>query len=234
MARVLITRPDEDAAPLARLLESRGHECLIEPMLAIRYLDGEMPDPAGFQGLIFTSANGVRAFLRQSALRTATAWCVGDATARAAKEAGFGDVRSAAGDVQSLADHIAAEASPADGPLLHVAGSTVAGDLAGLLLGAGFAVERAVLYEAETREILSAAAREALASGTIDAVALFSPRTARTFARLVRTAGLGEACGTIDMLCLSRAVADALDDLPRKRLLIADEPTQDALIERIA
>ena len=37
---------------------------------------------------------------------------------------------------------------PEGGRLLHVAGSDVAGDLAGLLRDAGFAIERVVLYEA--------------------------------------------------------------------------------------
>ncbi|WP_415491802.1 uroporphyrinogen-III synthase, partial [Brevundimonas diminuta] len=42
-------------------------------------------------------------------------FAVGDATAEAARAAGFADVRSAAGDIHALARLIAAEAPP--GPL---------------------------------------------------------------------------------------------------------------------
>ncbi|MBI1180579.1 MAG: uroporphyrinogen-III synthase [Alphaproteobacteria bacterium] len=234
MARILITRPEPDAVPLAARLDALGHTSLAEPMLEIRFLDDAPFDPAGAQALLFTSANGVRAAAARDAGRALPAWCVGDATAQAARAAGFARVESAGGDVAALAALARRLGDPAKGPLLHVAGTVAAGDLAGLLETGGFTVRRAVLYEAKAASRLSPPAIEALRSGTIDAIALFSPRTARTFAKLVREEGLEADCGRIDMLCLSDAVSAALDDLPHKRMLTAAEPTQDALIELIS
>jgi uroporphyrinogen-III synthase len=230
MARVLITRPEEDAAPLAEALAARGHRVLIEPLLRIERAD---PPPAldgAAQALLFTSANGVRAFAALSSDRRTPACCVGDATARAARDAGFATVLSAGGDVASLAALAAARLRPENGPLLHVAGSVVAGDLAGALEAVGFTVRRAVAYRAETAAALTPPTRAALAAGEVDAVLLFSPRTARTFARLVREASLETTLARVSFLCLSRAVADALAPLPHGRLLVAAEPTQEALI----
>jgi uroporphyrinogen-III synthase len=233
MARILITRPEEDAAALAEALTDRGHETLLEPLLGVRQRDGAVLDTAGAQALLFTSANGVRAAAALTPMRDLPALCVGDATARAAREAGFHRVESAAGDVVALADLIRRTRTPDAGPLVHVAGTVSAGDLAGDLAGAGFQVRRAVVYEAVPAERLSDTARAALSQGRVDAVTLFSPRTARTFARIVRDAGLEDTLASVDLLCLSRAVAEALGSLPGRRLLVAAEPTQNALIDLI-
>jgi uroporphyrinogen-III synthase len=230
MARILITRPEEDAAAFAEVLAGLGHQVVLEPLLTIKPREGAALNTAGVQALLFTSANGVRAAARLTGDRTVQALCVGDTTARAARDAGFINVASASGDVHALASLATSVCKPTAGALLHVAGTRSAGDLGGSLAAAGFAVNRAVLYEATPAERLSDAARDAVTHRKIDAVALFSPRTARTFARIVRREELADLFADVDMLCLSAAVADALESLPRRRTLVAAEPTQDALI----
>ncbi|MEN3974884.1 uroporphyrinogen-III synthase [Emcibacter sp. SYSU 3D8] len=233
MARILVTRPEEDAASFADILTGLGHQVQIEPLLSVRLRTDASLDTAGAQALLFTSANGVRAAARLTEERGLPALCVGDATARAAHEAGFDRIESAAGDVHDLAELVRGKCRPEAGPLVHVAGTISAGDLAGELTASGFEVRRAVVYETEAALRLSGEARAALADRRIDAVTLFSPRTARTFARIVQEAGLAHRLGTVDLLCLSAAVAETLDALPRRRLLVAAEPTQNALIELI-
>ena len=90
--RILITRPIEDARPLADALEQRGVEVLIEPLLEIRHLEDAEIDLEGVQALLFTSANGVRAFAAVSPRRDLKALTVGDGSADAARHAGFTDV----------------------------------------------------------------------------------------------------------------------------------------------
>ena len=69
--RVLVTRPEEDAAALVAALKARGHEALVEPMLTVAPAPGVTPplDLDGVQALLFTSANGARAFARLSERR---------------------------------------------------------------------------------------------------------------------------------------------------------------------
>src|SRR5690606_18555276 len=111
-------------------------------------------------------------------------YAVGDATAQAARAAGFDTVESAGGDVVALAALVAERLSPGGGSLLHVAGSQTAGDLAGRLSALGFTVHREALYEARQAQALSAETAAALRQGTIDAAAFFSPRTASAFVTL--------------------------------------------------
>ncbi|MFN4283730.1 MAG: uroporphyrinogen-III synthase [Alphaproteobacteria bacterium] len=235
--KILVTRPRADAEDLSKLLAARGHDVLIEPLLDIVMRPGEPVAAGALQALIFTSANGVRALLARNqddiaGLRALPVYTVGDATARAAKAAGFAEIVSASGDVNSLAALIAARVRPEAGPLLHVAGSDVAGDLAGQLGAQGFAVERIALYEAQKAVSLSAEAAEALKRGDVAAALFFSPRTAAAFVGLA--ADIAPALGRCTAICLSPAVAKAADDLPGaaswRDILTAAEPTQDSLL----
>ena len=228
--RVLITRPAEDAAPLAGRLAALGIAALIEPMLAIRLIAGPPPDLEGVQALLITSANGVRALAARSAQRGVVVFAVGDASAAAARAAGFARIESAAGDVESLGRLVRARLDPSGGALLHVAGAEVAGALADDLRAAGFDYRRTVLYRAATADRLSPAAAAALAEGSIAAVLLYSPRTAAALVRLIGAAGLAAACARIDALCLSGAVARAAAGIAWRSVRTAARPDQDALI----
>jgi uroporphyrinogen-III synthase len=232
--KALVTRPAEDAAPLARALAARGLEPVLAPMLSIvpaedaaRLLADAL---IGAQAVLFTSASGARIFAAASARRELPVFAVGDASAAAARLAGFRTVMSAGGDVADLAALAAARLAPQQGALVHVAGSTVAGDLAGVLGKAGFTVRRAVVYEARPAEALAPEAAAALAQGEAAVALFFSPRTAASFARLAAAAGVGPRCRTLTAVALSPAVAAALGELPWWRIAVAEAPTQPALL----
>lgn len=228
--RVLVTRPEADAAGLAARLAEGGVDSLVEPLMRVVPTADPLPDLDTFQGLLITSANGVRALAARTDRRDLPVWAVGDASARTARDAGFTAVASAAGDVEALAGLVTARCDPAAGPLLHVAGTQVAGDLAGRLATAGFSYARAVLYAARTVEALSAPARTALGDGTVQGVLLFSPRTARTFVDLAAAAGLTGALAGQTAFCLSAAVADAVAGAPWAERCVAARPDQPSLV----
>ena len=226
--RALVTRPREDAAEFAAELGKRGVEAAIEPLLTIRNLT-IAPPLDGIQAVLATSANGVRALAAATARRDLPIFAVGDASAAASRGLGFASVASAGGDVADLARLAAARLVPEAGPLLHVAGSTVAGDLARMLGQRGFTVRRAVLYEAEPARELSPATALALHEGRLDAAFFFSPRTAATFVSLAAAAAPGAASG-MEAYCLSEAVARAASPLGWRMLHIAAAPNQQALL----
>ena len=227
--RLLVTRPREDADRFAKALTERGHEAVISPLLTVESRQ-ETVDLAGVGALIFTSVNGLRAFAANSTERSLPVYAVGDRTATAAQAAGFTDVRSAAGDVEALSAKIAATWQPSAGTLLHAAGVRTAGDLTGQLEAAGFSLRRKVLYEARPAETLPEAARTALQSGKVDAVAFFSPRTAGTFVRLVRASGLERSTHGLSAVCLSPAVATEAKALIWADVRVAAQPTEAALL----
>ena len=221
--RVLITRPEPDASATARLIEDRGGVPVVAPILTIGPRPAPLPIEPGTV-LAFTSANGVRAYARSGA-PARPACCVGPVTAAAAREAGLPVAGIAAGDVASLAELLVA-ARPAS--VLHVRGVQAAGDLAGRLAAAGLRVKAAALYEAVPAERLPETAETALRAGC-DAL-LYSPRSARLLAALMRRADVAEALTTRRLGALSQAVADAFD-LPAGEVLIPPMPSSSGLVD---
>lgn len=227
---VLVTRPRPDAVALAAELERRGHSVLQQPLLEIE-IDANVPlDLDGAQALLFTSANGVRAFVARSGRRDLPVYTVGDATAGEARAQGFGAVESAGGAVEDLAALVRGKVEPEGGALLHVSGSAVAGDLSGLLTSDGFVVRREQLYTARTVAGIDAAVLAALSAGTLDAVLFFSPRSAAAFVNLVQAAEIGDACENLAAVCLSDAVAAALAPITWRTVTVAARPNQESLI----
>jgi uroporphyrinogen-III synthase len=237
----LVTRPEEDAAPLAVALAERGIEVTVEPLLTINPIPGAPIDLDGVQAVLFTSANGVRSFAALAAERNLPGWralpafAVGDASASVAREAGFAQVESAGGDVAALARLVIERLDPNSGALFHAAGSAVAGDLAGSLDAAGFVLRREMLYEAKPADHLSPATVTTLANGGFDLVLFFSPRTAATFVTLTRAAGEGvvNGCASTAAVCLSPAVAAAAGELPWREVKTAARPELAALLDLI-
>lgn len=231
--KVLITRPREDAAPLAAALAAHAIGSLIEPLMSVEFTGTGPLDLDGVQALAATSANGVRAFAARDQRRDLPLWAVGEATARTARAAGFVRVDTAGGDVESLGEAIIGGLEATLGGVLHIAGTVTTGDLGGRLAAAGIAYRRAVLYRMRPAEAFSAATLGAFADDALGGVALYSPRTGAIFAELVAGHGLDAACRRQSAYCLSAAVARRVARLGWARTLIAARPEQSAMVATI-
>ena len=232
--RVLVTRPKEDAESLADALTELGCDVILEPLFTVEYDDTAKLDLADVQALLLTSANGARALARREVSEDLPVYAVGDATAMAAREAGFKQVHSADGGVANLGELVKDQIDDKTGVLLHVAGSDLAGDLGGDLESAGYTYRRAVLYKAEAVKGLSAATIAALKEGSIDSVLLFSPRAAEACIDLFRKARLVRAARDLEALCLSSAVAEAASAVSWKDLRVAPRPNQESLLSLVS
>jgi uroporphyrinogen-III synthase len=218
--RVAITRAAPEADLTAERVRERGAIPILTPLLTIEPRAFNA-DVSGAQALLFTSANGVRAFAKASPSRNPVVLTVGDATAAAARDAGFADVRSADGDGIALAALAQQALDPARGALLHISGAHIAIDIAAALTAAGFHAERRIAYEA----VAAASLPQAFAP-PLDIVLFHSARAAEIFHRL----GAPNA-DKITAVCLSPAVAAAATFSPWKQVVVAAKPREDALLE---
>jgi uroporphyrinogen-III synthase len=228
--RVLVTRPKEDAEETAVRLRARGHTVLIAPLIEIRFVDGPEIPFGGVQAILATSSNGVHALARRTSRRDVPLFAVGAQTARAAHSSGFATVKSADGDARALAAATVNWAKPNAGALLHAAGAETKGALAESLRAAGFEVRTEVLYDAIGVNELSTNALMALTAGNLDAVLLFSPRSARIFSNCVVKADVADRCAALEALCISAVAADNLSVLPFRAVHVAKRPDQEALL----
>ena len=232
--RLLVTRPEPDATALAASLKALGHEVLREPLMAITACPGVRVELEDVHALLFTSANGLRIFASLCEERQLPVFTVGDATAKAARDAGFKKVHSAAGQVEDLAALVESALDPSAGKLFHAAGHHLAGDLKALLQASGFRVIRQVLYNTNTINALSTTACEAFRNRRLDGAFFFSPRTAQTFVRLAKEADIVSYVDTCDALCLSQAVAQKVRGLSWCHVYVASSPNQKALLELLS
>lgn len=178
--KVLLTRPLEESRALAARLEADGIETLIWPLTRIVPLVTELKLPFNIDAILFTSANGVRALAALTDRRDWPALCVGDATARAARQAGYLNCFSAGGDARALAD-LARRSGLRN--FLHPRGRDAAGDLKGWLAETGQHVAELILYEARETGAPPAPVASALARGEVDLVTVWSPRNGEILAR---------------------------------------------------
>lgn len=232
--RLLVTRIAAEAARLTRALAGAGHDCAVAPLIEIVPRAGAVLDTTGAQALLVTSGSGVAALADATATRDLPVLAVGDSTARKARAAGFSKVESAAGDVVALADLASRRLDPGAGRLIHAAGASLAGDLAGLLTARGFAVDRVTLYDSVPATAFADDIRTKLQAGRFDGILFFSPRTATTFVTLCRACDPRPDFGDRTAFCLSAAVADALAPLGFGRVLVAAHPTEADLTALIA
>lgn len=219
MLRAAVTRALPDAEATAARLRALGADAIVAPLLTIVPC-GYDTNVEGAQALIFTSAAGVRAFPDARSQRARPVLAVGDATAEAARDAGFIDVRSADGDVAKLAALAKANLDPGAGKLIHIGGEHVAGDLSGELVRAGFTVERRTAYAAIVVAALPPSLHERL-----DVVLFHSARAADAMHRL----GAPQAQARV-AACLSQSVAKSAAASGWKRIVVAPAPREDVLL----
>ncbi len=169
-----------------------------------------------------TSANAARHAGDQLRLFTSLpCYAVGEATAAAARSAGFARVHSGPKEGAALAT-LAAEAG-ARRPL-HLTGRDHRP-----LDHPSLTVERRIVYAAEPVSALPPEAAATILQGTT--ALLHSPRAGALFGRLVDQAGLDRRC--VKIAAISEAAATAAG-AGWKSIFAADRPRDDALLELAA
>lgn len=142
------------------------------PMLETRYLPVTLPP---CDALLLTSKNGVEALKRSGPWPSLPAFAVGDATARAVREAGGQVACAANGYGEELADAILGDPALTRLRFCYLRAKEVSTDLAALLRARGVAVEERTVYETQC-------SGEPLEAPDPEAVILFSaPSHVRCF-----------------------------------------------------
>lgn len=211
---VAVTRPEPQASETASQLARRGYQVVRAPVLRAEPLDG-WGTADGIGTLAMTSRTAAAMLADHPAFRTIPIFCVGAASARAARAAGARSVRNSEGDVEALFDLLCREARP---PVVHLAGEDQRGDLVGALRGAGIAAERRIVYRMVAAESLPAQ------PGPLDATLLYSPRSAAIYTRLATRPPWREAP------CVALSEAVAANAPPGVATTTAHTPDEPALL----
>ncbi|GGZ19918.1 uroporphyrinogen-III synthase [Asticcacaulis endophyticus] len=200
--KVWVTRTDRRAHKTAAAVEALGFEALIDPVLKVERL----PAPSlsdGFDAIAFTSRSAVEIFAKTYPLRTVTTFCVGDATAEAARDQGFSEVLSAAGDGRAVFELILKHRPQA---VIVCAPETPAAPLTQWLTDEGISAHELALYRTVT--ICPDTALNAI--DNIDIILLHSAKAARFIGEMLRTKTGPYTVKRLTFTAISKACAEAL------------------------
>jgi uroporphyrinogen-III synthase len=229
--KLLVTRPVEDAQPLAEKLEGLGHEAVIVPLLAIEPRENIVLPDLPYQALCVSSANGLAAKADLSIFHHIPFFAIGPQSALEARRQGFDHVHDKGGNVEGLVRTICKNLKPENGPVLYLSGSETTGDLEGKLKTQGFTVSRVIVYDA----LPCTVAELALLLEEADGVLLYSPRTTKLWVAQVQASGLEERVKLLQHFCLSANVAANLPQGWAKRISATpDENGMLTLLDQVA
>lgn len=225
MKPVLVTRAEPGAARTVKRLQARGFAPVNAATARIAYREVAL-NLDRVSVIVFTSPNGVDAFVHNSDRRDSPVMTVGRVTAEAARAAGFASVTSADGDGAALVRLIAA--APPEGPVLHVSGAAQAFSLTEALVGIGVRAGVQILYDAVETGALEPEVIEALEAGAV--ILVHSPLGAARFAARVKEAGCTKALARCQVAAISAKAAAPLAPLMAGRVKCAETPDETALL----
>lgn len=232
--KLLVTRPREDGLATAAALHKLRVKAVLEPLYRLEQAN-DIPDLGGpYQGLIFTSRNGAKAFARLFGIPDLPCFCVGDRTADIARELGFRPVYSANGNSADLVALIAQHCPASEGPLFRAAGDYEDDPLTNALIAQSYQIDARILYQAVPVTRLQRSTVLTISKGFLDGVTFFSPAAAHHFKKLITVEGLDDTCATMQAFCISQATADQLNELNWKRVHVAPHPSQESLLDLVA
>lgn len=226
---VLLTRPEADSREIAAVLNAEGIPTLAWPLTRIEDCGQPIEIPPDTDGLVITSANGLRALARASDRRDLPVLAVGRQSAALARALGFTDVRSAEGDSVALAALAARSGLRA---LFHPCGAHTAGDLPQRLSANGVALTRQAVYRAvATGAPPPPAVADLLGRGEAAVLTAWSPRNARLLAKAAAPV-IGDI-GALTAVAISAPAAAALKPLCLPAVRIAPSPDRAGMIVAI-
>lgn len=228
MKTVLVTRPDDLAESTIAALKGRGHTALHAPIMRVEKQSFEHPADEE-RHLIVTSRNGVKFGLEALAERHFFVHAVGEATAEAARAAGYMNVRAGPGTAKGLLPQLIDLGTQHGAQFSHLCGEELAFNIAHHLTEKDISAETITCYRMVPNIDLPEDVVSALTAGDIDVVLFHSARAARAFEELLVEKGSLDWVKSVQALCLSSRIHSELMG-PWRKISHAIMPTEKTLL----
>ena len=243
---VVVTRPEHQAEGFIEQLLERGAEPFLFPVIDMVEpddagpLDNAIKNLAVYDGVIFTSVNGVTWFMKRLAahnldireLKGKRIYCIGPRTEQAVRDLGVRvDTVPEEYVAESLVESLGRENLKGKCFLLpraQVAREMLPEKLAEL----GARVDVAPAYKTVLPEADTAELRRRLDAGTLDVVTFTSSSTVKHFMELAGD-GAKEALSRTTVACIGPVTAKTAQNLGLKVAVMAEEYTVDGLIRAL-
>jgi len=230
---ILLTRPLEDIQELILKFQELGHVVSHMPVIKIEKVNYKSINFSEFSGIIFTSSNAIKYLDTRIIDKNKICFCVGSATEKKARSAGFQNVISADGNVSNLKELILQNFNPSSGKLLYVSGEVTTNDLDQDLISNGYDVKRNINYTARSIENLDEKFIEKLKQKMPDIVYVYSQNSALSFLKLIKNYNLSDFWMNTNLMCISEKTSSILNEIKWKKIFIFSPGEEEFLLYKI-
>ncbi len=230
---ILLTRPLEDIQELILKFQELGHVVSHMPVIKIEKVNYKSINFSEFSGIIFTSSNAIKHLDTRLIDKNKICFCVGSATEKKARSAGFQNVISADGNVSNLKELILQNFNPSSGKLLYVSGEVTTNDLDQDLISNGYNVKRIINYTARSIENLDEKFIEKLKQKMPDIVYVYSQNSALSFLKLIKNYNLSDFWMNTNLMCISEKTSSILNEIKWKKIFIFSPGEEEFLLYKI-
>ena len=245
--RILVTRPEDQAADFIRALSELGAQCLFFPTIKIipparwEGLDRAIEGISRYDWILFTSVNGVKYFFERLLvaskdfrhLKGIKIGVIGPKTTSALMDRGISpdmipDRYWAEGIVEAL------EGYPIEGKRVLLPRPAIARDyIPKKLKSLGAIVDVVEAYQTVKPEYSQDQLGELFNNGKIDMIAFTSPSAVTNFLALFEDTSIYEEISKTEVACIGQITAQKATEIGLKVTIVPDEYTVNALTRAI-
>ena len=230
---ILLTRPLEDCSEMIIKFKSLGHQVSHLPLLNIEKIDYEQINFSDYKGIIFTSANAVKYLDHKNIDKNLLCFCVGSATEKKARSAGFQNVIAAEGNVGNLKELILQNFDQKDGQLIYISGETISVDLDQQLINEGYSVKRIVNYRTIYNQKFDDNFIKELMLKIPDMVYIYSQNSASSFLNFIKINQSESLWMNTNLMCIGEKTSSILNEIKWKKIFLFNPGEEEFLLYKI-
>ena len=230
---ILLTRPLEDCSEMIIKFKSLGHQVSHLPLLNIEKIDYEQINFSDYKGIIFTSANAVKYLDHKNIDKNLLCFCVGSATEKKARSAGFQNVIAAEGNVGNLKELILQNFDQKDGQLIYISGETISVDLDQQLTNEGYSVKRIVNYRTIHNQKFDDNFVRELMLKIPDMVYIYSQNSASSFLNFIKINQSESLWMNTNLMCIGEKTSSILNEIKWKKIFLFNPGEEEFLLYKI-
>ncbi len=230
---ILLTRPLEDCNEMILKFQSLGHNVSHLPLISIEGLEYESLNFSDFKGIVFTSANAIKFLDIQNIDKKLNCFCVGSATEKKARSAGFQNVFAADGNVNNLKELILLNFNTSDGKLLYVSGEIISSNLDQNLISEGYNIKRVINYRTNPIEKFEQSFIDKLKIKMPEIVYIYSQNSAINFLNVIKNYQLESLWMNTNLMCIGEKTSSILNEIKWKKIFLFNSGEEEFLLYKI-
>ena len=230
---ILLTRPLEDCSEMIIKFKSLGHQVSHLLLLSIDKLDYEQINVSEYRGIIFTSANAVKFLELKKINKKIPCFCVGSATEKKARSAGFQNVIAAEGNVENLKELVLQNFDKKNGKIIYVSGETISVDLDKQLIKEGYDIKRIVNYRTAHNKKFDENFVKELKLKIPDMVYVYSQNSALSFLNFIKIHQSETLWMDTNLMCIGEKTSSILNEIKWKKIFLFNPGEEEFLLYKI-